>query len=269
MDNQILTHLFAATIESAEDLGLAAEGDVAEFRAVLARIAPPVIHSNGTLREWNEEFEETEIGHRHVSHLYALWPGQGISPDETPELAAAARRTLDRRLANGGGHTGWSRAWIVNFRARLRDGDEAWSNVKALLSSSTLPNLFDNHPPFQIDGNFGGLSGIVQMLMQSRLVTVSPADRLASAASVPLAELRLLPALPSAWPNGSARGLVARGGIVCDIAWSGGKLTTLSLTARHSGFGTAGRRVRIRYGDAAVELELAPGTNLIDVTRLA
>jgi alpha-L-fucosidase 2 len=166
----------------------------------------------GQLQEWLEDYEERDPGHRHISHLFALHPGNQITLRGTPDLAQAARVTLERRLAAGGGGTGWSRAWIINFWARLEEGDRAHENLVALLANSTQPNMLDSHPPFQIDGNFGGTAGIVEMLLQSHA-----------------GELAILPALPSAWPSGSVSGLRSRGAIGVDIQWAKRKATEVRL----------------------------------------
>jgi alpha-L-fucosidase 2 len=177
------------------------------------------IGSQGQLLEWNEEFEEVEPGHRHISHLYGLYPGDQICSRRTPELFAAAMRSLELRLEAMGGHTGWSRAWTACCFARAGRGDEALHHVEHLITDFATDSLLDLHPPriFQIDGNLGGMAAVIEMLIQSYHE-----------------EIHLLPALPTAWPEGKVCGLRARGGFSVDITWANGALAEASVRATHS-----------------------------------
>ncbi|HOM23664.1 MAG TPA: glycoside hydrolase family 95 protein [Termitinemataceae bacterium] len=261
MDSQILRHLFEGTLEALDHLGkdapevlnLPERGLLQEsvragnpsvgssesktggddekidpsFREtleqVLRRLPPTTLHSNGTIREWNKEYEEVEPGHRHISHLYGLFPGHEIHPLRSPDLAEGARKTLERRLSYGGGHTSWSRAWIINFYASLFDGKAAYQHLVAFMEKSLYPNLFSSHPPFQIDGNFGVLAGITRMLMQSELHRDGSVS------------LYLIPALPAAWPEGSVRGLRAQGGLEISLTWQEGKVQQVVLSRKPHG----------------------------------
>ena len=176
----------------------------------------------GTIREWIKDYEETEPGHRHISQLFGLYPDDSINETD-PVIYEAAKKTIARRIENGGGSTGWSRAWTICFYARLKDGEATLKHLKYLLSECTAYNLFDIHPPFQIDGNFGGVAGITEMLLQSHLGT--PGNRI----------VELLPCLPAEWQTGSIKGLKARGNFTIDLYWSNGKLTKAVVTAENDG----------------------------------
>ena len=251
MDLEILRELFTGCKKAAEILGDAVDEaeipDVSDMRklqkeinAALEKLPPIRIDSTGRVMEWMEEYEEAEPGHRHVSQLYGLYPSDQISMDKTPELAAAAAETLRVRLANGGGHTGWSRAWIINFYAKLWDGEKAWENICQMLAKSTYANLFDRHPPFQIDGNFGVTAAIAQMLVQSREHKII-----------------LLPALPKAWDHGEVNGLRLVGNASIALAWKDGRLLQCRVTAdqAYKGeivYGSVRRTVKLKAGETIV-----------------
>lgn len=258
MDNQILRDLFGQCLsafrvleeqgECDESVTAAlAEAEIADLPAFIrqveetrARLIPTQISERGTILEWRQDYEEWEPGHRHISHLYGLHPSEQITMDETPELARAARATLEHRLANGGGHTGWSRAWIINHYAKLWDGNTAYRHIEQLLGNSTYPNLFDKHPPFQIDGNFGGAAAMAEMLVQSNSRRVV-----------------LLPALPDAWKSGSVKGLRIQGNASIDITWQDGVLKHCQIYAG-SDLSTA-----IRYGENTRPLWIEAGESAV------
>jgi alpha-L-fucosidase 2 len=235
MDMQILRDLFANTIKAAELLGVD-EGLRKQLAAARARLAPNQIGSSGQLEEWLEDWDmrAPEIHHRHVSHLYGLYPGRDIHRRDNPNLAAAVKKSLEIR---GDKATGWATAWRICLWTHLGDGEHAYDILKFLLSPErTYPNMFDAHPPFQIDGNFGGAAGIADMLMQSRS-----------------GEIELLPALPRAWPSGAVKGLRARGGYEVDVSWRDGKLVEARVRSVNGG------STQIRYGSATREAKLSKG----------
>lgn len=243
-DNQLLRYLFTATAEAAGILGQDAEF-ARELRAKRDRLPPTRIGSDGRIMEWLKEYREVDPHHRHIAHLWGLYPGHEITPRHTPALAEAARKTLNVR---GDPSTGWSLAYKLTLWARLGDGERAHKILREHLkpanaetakqqhSGGTYANLFDAHPPFQIDGNFGGAAGIAELLLQS-----SPD------------EIILLPGLPSAWPEGAVRGLRARGGFEVDARWEGGRLVDATIRS------VGGKKTTVRYGEHATVLELAPG----------
>ncbi|MDE5564418.1 MAG: glycoside hydrolase family 95 protein, partial [Oscillospiraceae bacterium] len=257
MDTQIITVLFHNVIEASSILKQRQE--LAEtLQTMLEKLPPISVGKYGQIMEGAEDYDEVEIGHRHISQLFALHPAGLISPQKTPKLAAAARATMIRRLIHGGGHTGWSCAWIVNMWARLQDADMVYENLRKLLAHSTNPNLLDSHPPFQIDGNFGGAAGITEALLQSHS-----------------GEVHLLPALPKNWQNGNISGLRARGGFEVSITWQDGKLVRaelLSLSGLPCILRTAGvvsvqrsdeGRVSAALHDGVVCFDTEPGVTYI------
>ena len=234
VDIHIVNALFNNFIQAAKILS--ADADlVGQVKEAQKKLPPLQVAANGTLQEWLKDFEEVEPGHRHMSHLLGLYPLNLITPNDTL-FFNAAKKTLERRLSSGGGHTGWSKAWIVSLYARLLEPEKAVDNLNELLTKSTLVNLFDTHPPFQIDGNFGGAAAMAEMLLQSQN-----------------GELDLLPALPAQWSDGSMHGLRARGACTVNLDWKAGKLTGVTVRSDKGG------SYVLHYKDITKKIQLKPG----------
>jgi alpha-L-fucosidase 2 len=239
-DFQILRELFTAFLSAVATLptNTVSTSFLAVINTTLASFPPYQISTRypGVIQEWLHDYEEAEPGHRHISHLYALYPGTSIPPPSAPKHNAtlwdAASKTLEYRLSNGGAGTGWSRAWTINWYARLLNGSALAENIFQFFNSSTYPNLFDAHPPFQIDGNFGFTAGVAEALMQSHFVDEEDGGA---------REVWLLPALPEAWTDGKVAGLVARGGFVLDVQWSENKVQGVNITSNLGG------KVSVKY----------------------
>ncbi|HXS12284.1 MAG TPA: glycoside hydrolase N-terminal domain-containing protein [Acidobacteriaceae bacterium] len=281
MDISIVRAVFWRLLESADHLkdlssahsntAIAADEEfLARVRAALSQLPPFQIGHDGRLQEWQVDYKDHEPGHRHISHLFGLFPEDQITLHGTPELARAARIVLDKRLAAGGGSTGWSRSWIINCMARLGDGEACHQNIVALLRFSTRGNLFDvcgmkENSPFQIDGNLGAPNGFIEMLLQSHaetpLTPPAPASTPSSAASTHV--IRLLPALPKAWSTGSFRGLRARGAVEVDLDWSNGKAVRALMRPSTTGIRVIAsppqqKIASIRAGAESLKPELNP-----------
>ena len=237
MDNTIIAELFDNAIACAERLGTDNEL-IEKWRSARAKLPPISIGRHGQIMEWQEDYDEPEPGHRHMSHLYGLYPAAAITKKKTPALFDAAAVSLQRRLANGGGHTGWSNAWLICFYARLLQGDQAHVMLRNLFQKGTYRNLFDHHPTvfFQMDGNHGATAGIAELLMQSHEECIA-----------------ILPALPSQWKTGSFCGFRARGGFIIDAAWQNGKLTKVSVRS------LLGQRLSIRLNGQRIEQDTEAG----------
>lgn len=240
MDQQLISDIFSIYIQINQILGI--DSPLLEkVKTQHSKLRPGVLlGSDGRILEWDQPYEEPEKGHRHMSHLYAFHPGAAITRSQTPQYFEAVKKTLNYRLANGGAGTGWSRAWLINFSARLLDGEMAHENIQKLISQSLYLNLFDAHPPFQIDGNFGYTAGVAEMLVQSHEPGL----------------IRVLPALPEAWQTGEVKGIKARGGFRLDFKWENGEVKSLRITS------LLGNKTMLMMDGSEVELELQKGESL-------
>jgi alpha-L-fucosidase 2 len=248
MDIEIVRELFTRSLDAGRILG----EDAAFLKQVedaRGKLPPFAVGKLGQLQEWQRDYDEPEPGHRHISHLWALFPGTQISLEHTPDLAKAARVSLERRLSNRGGQTGWSRAWVVNYWDHLHDGKQAYESLQVMFRQSTFPNLMDTHPPgiFQIDGNLGAANGMLEALVQSRWMPDA-------------VEVELLPALPEQWSEGSIEGVHIRGGATLDMRWKAGKIISMEVHAKSGG----AIRLIPPQGQAVVSIHTPAGKPLLE-----
>jgi alpha-L-fucosidase 2 len=234
----LILQVFNDYVEAAEVLGKMDDPLVKRVQELLPKIYRPKVAADGRLMEWRLPFEETSPGHRHISHVIGAYPGNVIDLDDDPVMRAAVIKSIEGRMAKGGAGTGWSRAWTIGMYARFSDGESAYENFHAILAKSTLDNLWDTCDPFQIDGNFGATAAVAEMLLHSHN-----------------AEIKLLPALPSKWRDGSIKGLRARGDFTVDLTWAGGELASATI---HAGDQSPGE-IRVVYKNKSQTLKIAPG----------